>query len=65
MTGTELRRLRKRAGLSQAALAKRAEVAARTIIRWETGQTPIPKLEALGLRTLLREQSQKYVKMGK
>jgi len=55
MTGKDLRRLRERAGLSQAALATLAEVHPRTIIRFELGQAPIPKLAALGLAVLLRK----------
>lgn len=58
MTGAELKRLRKRAGVTQQALAKAAEVSVRTIIRWENSQVPIPALAALGLRPLLRELSQ-------
>ena len=53
MTGKTLRRLRERAGLSQAALAALAEVHPRTIIRYELSQAPIPKLAALGLAVLL------------
>jgi DNA-binding transcriptional regulator YiaG len=56
VTGKELRRLRERAGLSQMALAKLAGIHARTIMRWELGQVPIPKLEALGLVALLKEK---------
>jgi len=55
VTGKELRRLRERAGLSQMALAKLAGIHARTVIRWELGQVPISKLEALGLVSLLKE----------
>ena len=53
MTGKELRKLRERAGLSQSALAALAGIHYRTILRWEMGQVPIPKLEALGLEVLL------------
>ncbi len=60
MSGSELRRLRERAGMSQADLAKEADVTTRTVIRWELGQFPIPKLAALGLRVLLSgEKKQK------
>lgn len=52
MTGKELKRMRERAELSQAALAQLAEIHARTIMRWELGQVPIPRLEALGLVAL-------------
>jgi DNA-binding XRE family transcriptional regulator len=52
MTGKELKRMRERAELSQAALAVLAEIHPRTIMRWELGQVPIPRLEALGLVAL-------------
>ena len=53
VTGAELRKLRERAGLTQAELAARADVVPLTIIRWENGQRPIPVLAALGLRVIL------------
>ncbi len=67
VTGAELRKLRERAGLSQADLAARAKaepiicqhcgtkqtLTKRTLIRWEAGEWPIPKLAALGLKALL------------
>ncbi len=53
VTGAELRKLRERAGLTQAELAARAEVTSRTIMRWENDQVDIPKLAALGLKALL------------
>ncbi len=59
MTGAELRRLRERAGLTQDALARLAEVAVRTIIRWENGQVPIPALAARGLLAVLAEKKAK------
>ncbi|HYB71013.1 MAG TPA: helix-turn-helix transcriptional regulator [Candidatus Bathyarchaeia archaeon] len=53
MTGSELRRLRTQAGLTQQELARRADVNRRTIIRWETGKFPIPAMVARGLETIL------------
>ena len=53
MTGRELQRLRKQAGLSQTDLARRADLTVRTIGRWELGEVPIPRIAALGLRVLL------------
>jgi transcriptional regulator with XRE-family HTH domain len=41
-----------RAGLSQAAVARLADVHTRTILGWENDQAPIPKLAALGLLVL-------------
>jgi DNA-binding XRE family transcriptional regulator len=48
-----MRKLRERAGLTQADLAARGDVVPITIIRWETGQRPIPVLAALGLKVIL------------
>lgn len=59
VSGAELRRLRERAGLTQDDLAKLAEVASRTIIRWENDQVPIPALAARGLREVLDEARRK------
>jgi len=38
MTGTEVRRIRKRLRLTQAALATRVGVHANTVARWERGE---------------------------
>jgi transcriptional regulator with XRE-family HTH domain len=59
MTGAELKRLRERAGLAQQALAALADVAARTIIRWEQGETEIPALAARGLHAIFEELKRK------
>ncbi len=59
MTGAELRRLRKRASLTQEALAGLSEVSAHTIIRWENDQVPIPTLAARGLLAILAEKRAK------
>jgi transcriptional regulator with XRE-family HTH domain len=59
VTGAELRKLRERAGLTQADLAARADVVPITIIRWETGQRPIPVLAALGLKVILAAKPRK------
>jgi transcriptional regulator with XRE-family HTH domain len=53
VTGAELRKLRERAGLTQAELAVLAEVSKRQVIRWEMTDSPISKLVALGLKALL------------
>jgi transcriptional regulator with XRE-family HTH domain len=53
MTGKELRRLRDRAGLTQAELASRIGVAPNTIARWERNErklsVPLAKLIHLEL----------------
>lgn len=59
MTGAELRRLRERAGFTQDALARLAEVAVRTILRWENGQVKIPALAARGLLSIMAEKKAK------
>ena len=43
MTATELKRLRKKLGLSLAQAAKQVEVSVSTWCRWESGETPVPK----------------------
>jgi DNA-binding transcriptional regulator YiaG len=59
MTGTELRKLRLKAGLSQEGLARLCDVATRTIVRWEKDQVPIPALAARGLLAILAEKKAK------
>jgi transcriptional regulator with XRE-family HTH domain len=54
MTGTELRRLRKRLGLTQATLGERMGVTANTIARWERGELPVPEIAARFLRLLVK-----------
>jgi len=53
MTRKELRSLRKAAGLTQAALAKRLGVALNTVSRWETGEARITPPMARLLRLVL------------
>ncbi len=43
MTGAELKELRKKLGLSLAAVSRQLEVSARTIARWESGKQKIPE----------------------
>lgn len=52
MTGSELRRIRKRLGLTQAALAERIAVATNTVARWERGELPIRETTARLIRLL-------------
>jgi DNA-binding transcriptional regulator YiaG len=42
MTGTELKTLRRKLGLSLARAARQVEVSARTWARWEAGEQTIP-----------------------
>jgi transcriptional regulator with XRE-family HTH domain len=56
MTPEELRRIRKRLGLTQEKLATKLHVDRRTILRWENGEVPISeKIEAWIKSVLLRE----------
>ena len=57
MTGTELRRQRRRLGLSQAALAQRLGVTANTVARWERGERTIREPIARLVRLLVAQPS--------
>jgi transcriptional regulator with XRE-family HTH domain len=50
MTGTELRRLRKRAGLTQRALAERLGMNANHVAGMEQGRVPVREVVALAVR---------------
>ncbi len=54
MTGEELRRIRKRLGLTQAALADRLAVTSTTVARWERGEVPIREPMARLVRLLAK-----------
>jgi len=56
MTGKEFRKLRVDAGYSQAQLCREIDVAVRTMTRWETGETPIPKMAELALRYVVEKK---------
>jgi len=51
----DIRRLRKKAGLSQEALARLADVSLFTVSRWERGGTEPSKLVLLGLGRLFED----------
>jgi len=53
MTGSELRRLRVAAGLTQVALGERIGSPATTVSGWETGRVPIPPGRVAQLRSAL------------
>ena len=50
VTGSEFRKLRKSGGFSQSQLSREIDVTIRSLTRWETGETPIPKLAEFALR---------------
>lgn len=54
MTGTDLRDLRSRLGLTQAALASALGVTDRTVRMWEAGHHAIPTWVPLALATVER-----------
>ena len=53
MTGTEVRRLRRRLKLTQTGLAARLQVHPLTVSRWERGQVRVTKPMAALLRLLV------------
>jgi transcriptional regulator with XRE-family HTH domain len=52
MTGAQFKKLRESIGYSQSRLSKEIDVTIRSITRWETGETPIPKIAEISLRHL-------------
>lgn len=60
MTGEELRRTRKRLGLTQVALAERLGVASNTVARWERDELPVrepvARLIRLTAKTMLKSK---------
>jgi DNA-binding transcriptional regulator YiaG len=55
MTPTELKAIRAKLGLSQAALAELLGVKRNTVVRWEMGKHPMPEL-AVRLLAFIWEQ---------
>lgn len=56
MTGDEFRKLRRSAGFTQAQLAHEIDVMIRSLTRWETGETPIPKIAELALKYVIEKK---------
>jgi DNA-binding transcriptional regulator YiaG len=54
MQSSELKTIRAKLGLSQAALAERMGVSRNTVVRWEMGLHPIPEM-AVRLMKLLKK----------
>jgi DNA-binding transcriptional regulator YiaG len=59
MTGNEFRKLRLAAEYSQAKLCRELDVAIRTMTRWETGETPIPKIAELALKYVIEKKRER------
>jgi len=55
MKPSELKALRKQAGLTQDELAGLLKRHRMTIVRWETGQVKMDKTKALAVRAVIRE----------
>lgn len=64
MTGEELRRIRKRLGLTQVALAERLGVAPNSVARWERDEVPIREVVARLVRLLAKVPAQTSGKRG-
>jgi DNA-binding transcriptional regulator YiaG len=54
VTAQELRRLRKKAGLTQGALARKVGVQMNSVWRWEAGRVPITTPMARLIRMILK-----------
>jgi transcriptional regulator with XRE-family HTH domain len=52
-------KLRLEAGFTQAELSRELDVTIRSITRWETGETPIPKLAELALRYVIEKRGRR------
>jgi DNA-binding transcriptional regulator YiaG len=59
MSGKEFRKLRESIKYSQAMLSREIDVSVRGISRWETDDTPIPKIAELALRHIVETHQRK------
>jgi transcriptional regulator with XRE-family HTH domain len=59
VTGNEFRKLRRSGGYSQAQLSREIDVTIRSLTRWETGETPIPKIAVLALKYVIEKKAEK------
>ena len=59
MTKDEFKKLRKRAGHTQASIAKEMGVHIRTVTRWEIGEIVIPKVVELAIRYIADKAKKK------
>ncbi len=59
MTKDEFKKLRKRAGHTQASIAKEMGVHIRTVTRWELGEVVIPRVVEIAVRAIVDTKKQK------
>ena len=59
VTGKKFRDLRNSAGYSQSQLSWEIDVTIRSLTRWETGETPIPKIAELALKYVKEKKPKK------
>ncbi len=57
VTGIAFKKLHETIGHTQASLSKEIDVTIRSLTRWETGETPIPKIAEVALKYIV-ERSQ-------
>jgi len=55
VTKDEFKKLRKRAGHTQASIAKEMGVHSRTVTRWEIGEVVVPRVVELALRYIAQK----------
>ncbi len=65
MTGEELRRIRKRLGLTQASLAEQLAVTPTTVARWERDEVPIREPMARLIQLLAKTKGEPKPKRGR
>jgi len=59
MTPEKFKKLRESIRYSKSELARDMEIAVRTITRWETGVTPIPKVAEMALQLVVLKATRK------
>jgi len=59
VTKDEIKKLRKRAGHTQASIAKEMGVHIRTVTRWELGEVVIPRVVEIAVRAIVDTKKKK------
>lgn len=59
MKPSEFVKLRLKAGFTQAELSRELGVTVRSLSRWETGETPIPKLAELAQKYVIEKRGRR------